>query len=361
VAIAVVIAVVALEWSRAGIVLGLLGALAGMVAVLAALKIGLFTGALAFGLRVHSFVVGVGPRVAEWRPGRTVVVLRAFPILSSVEVGPGRLPARPRYVAAALTSALFGAGVVALGPVMGSWGFALGGLGALVKSLLPANKNESATTGWLLFHKPDPARAAQLATAPGVLDVFDLVEAGKLDEAERLVGQLNAQHPDLRTVRASRVLVLEARGRYAEALTVAIGMSSVAEQRQDAAAALAAVAGLTGAAVEAGQLEAAAGLPVAARALNEAVQLGKPSYMLDGVRALLALLAGDPQLAVQLARIACDNNESSLGRADDLATLARAYMAAGDNCAARRALAKAERLVPWWPRVTTTRSRLDIA
>jgi hypothetical protein len=151
--------------------------------------------------------------------------------------------------------------------------------------------------------------------------VFDLVQAGELDAAERLVSQLSVAHPGMRAVRASRVLVLEARGRYSEALTLAIGMSSDASH-QDAAAALATVAGLTGAAVEAGQLDACDGLPVAARALNEA---------------------------------------GSLGRADHLATLARAYMAAGDNSAARRTLAKAERLVPWWPRVALTRRRLDLA
>lgn len=171
--------------------------------------------------------------------------------------------------------------------------------------------------------------------------------------------QLTVADPAARAVRASRLLVLEARGRYAEALTLAIGMSEA--DGQDAAAVMAAVAGLTGAAVEAGQLDAHDGLPVAARALNEAVELGKPSYMLDGVRALIALLAGDPQLAVRLARTACRNNDGSLHRADDLATLARAYMAAGDNSKARKTLAKAERLVPWWPRVAVTRSRLDLA
>jgi hypothetical protein len=295
------------------------------------------------------------------------VVLRAFPVLTSVEVGPGRLPARPRFVAAALVSTLFGVAAVVAFAVTASGAFglglALGGAGALITSLLPGNQNGCASTGWLLFRRPDPARTAQLAVAPGVLDVFDLVQAGELDAAERLVGRLNAEHPRLRTVRASRVLVLEARGRYSEALTLAIGMtaSDDGQQPHDAAAAMAAVAGLTGAAVEAGQLEASAGLPVAARALNEAVELGKPSYMMDGVRALLALLAGDPQLAVRLARLACENNDSSLSRADDLATLARAYMATGDNSAARRTLAKAERLVPWWPRVALTRRRLDLA
>jgi hypothetical protein len=343
-AIAVATAIVAVEWSPAGIAFGLLGALAGMIGTLTALKLGLVVGALTTGVRVHNVVIGVGPRLMELRTRRGVVVIRALPILMSVEVGPGKLPARPRLVGAAVVSVLFGVTtVVALG--LAGLAMALGGAAALVKSLVPGNKGESASTGWLLFHKPDPARAAQLEIAPGVLDVLDMVRAGELDQAERLVGQLNAQHPTLRTVRATRVLLLEARGRYAEALTLAIVMTADEQQQpHDAAAAMAAVAGLTGAAVEAGQLDASAGLPVAARALNEAVQMGKPSYMLDGVRALIALLAGDPQLAVQLGRIACQHNDDSLGRADDLATLARAYMAAGDNCAARKTLAKAERL-----------------
>jgi len=296
----------------------------------------------------------VGPRVAQWRK----LVLRAFPVLISVEVGPGRFPARPRFMGTAMVSALFGLVTVAAAVLTANYAFALGGAGALVKSMLPAKDGAGTSTGWLLFRKP---RTAQLEVAPGVLDVFDLVQAGRLDEAECLVSRLNAEHPSLRAVRASRVLVLEARGRYSEALTLAIGMSSTDTEQQDLAAALAAVAGLTGAAVEAGQLAASAGLPVAARALNEAVELGKPSYMMDGVRALLALLAGDPQLAVRFARLACATNDDSLGRADDLATLARAYMAAGDNSAARRAIAQAERLVPWWPRVALTRRRLDLA
>jgi hypothetical protein len=366
-ALAVVTAIVAIEWSRAGIVFGLLGALTGMFVTLTALKAGILAGALALGVRVHTVVVGIGPRITEWRFRHSVVVIRAVPLLTSVEVGPNRLPVRPRFLGTALISALFGAAAVVLFAVTASeafgLGLALGAAGALIKSLLPTKADGSTSTGWLLFRKPDPERAAQLKAAPGVLDVFDLVQAGELDAAERLVGRLTAEHPRLRTVRASRVLVLEARGRYSEALTLAIGMMSSDEEQQphDAAAAMAAVAGLTGAAVEAGQLEASAGLPVAARALNEAVELGKPSYMMDGVRALLALLAGDPQLAVRLARLACENNDGSLGRADDLATLARAYMAAGDNSAARRTLAKAERLMPWWPRVALTRRRLDLA
>lgn len=228
-------------------------------------------------------------------------------------------------------------------------GLALGLAAVLIKSMVP----DRLSTGRLLSWWP----RAELT--PGVLQVVDLVRAGQLDAAERLVGQLTVANPTM-PVRASRVLVLEARGRYAEALMLAIGMSSDVEDK-DAAAAMATVAVLTGAAVEAGQLAAHDGLPVAARALNEAIELGKPSYMMNGVRAVIALLAGEPQFAVHLAQLACKNNRGSLGRADDLATLARAYMAAGDNLAARRTLAKAEQLVPWWPRVALTRSRLDLA
>ncbi|TCO57263.1 hypothetical protein EV192_106740 [Actinocrispum wychmicini] len=306
-----------------------LSALIGLVATLVVLKVGVVVGALALRVPVHKIVVGIGPRLFELRK----LVVRVLPVTLNIEV----LPTRPRYVGAAITSALFGLAAVAV-MATSSQAMAVGGAAALVQALVR-------------FPRP---RAAQ----PGALAVFDLVQAGKLDEAERLVGRLNGENPRLRTLRAARVLVLEARGRYSEALTLAIGMS---DDEDDAATTMAAVAGLTGAAVEAGQLEASQGLPVAARALNEAIELGKPSHMMDGVRALLALLAGDPQLAVRLARLACQNNDDSLGRADDLATLARAYMAAGDNSAARRALAQAERLVPWWPRVALTRRRLDLA
>ncbi|ONI85237.1 hypothetical protein ALI144C_13040 [Actinosynnema sp. ALI-1.44] len=319
---AILVAVAAIEQSIAGV----LFALVGMVVTAAVGQLGLLVGT-----RAHSVVAGVGPRLAEWRSARRTVVLRAFPLPISVEVG-------TRKKRAVMVSVGAVAVTVALFALLTDYVFALGGLAALVSAALVERRE---------------------VDTPCVSQVVELVQAGELDAAERLVSQLTVANPTARTIRASRVLVLEARGRYGEALALAIGMSEA--EGQDAAAAMAAVAGLTGAAIEAGQLDAHQGLPVAARALNEAVELGKPSYMLDGVRALIALLAGDPQLAVRLARTACRNNDGSLGRADDLATLARAYMAAGDNSKARATLAKAERLVPWWPRVALTRSRLDLA
>ncbi|MCE7007954.1 hypothetical protein LWC34_34805 [Kibdelosporangium philippinense] len=301
------------------------GSIAGLLFALAGMVVTAIVGNFVLGIRAHSVVIGLGPRVAEWRTIRRTVVVRAFPLFISVE-------ARRRTIGIAA-----GAVIAALS-VLVSYEAALGGAAAVLSMALVRRRQEE---------------------TPGVLQVVELVQAGELDAAERLVHQLTVANPQARRVRASRVLVLEARGRYAEALALAIGMSEA--DGQEAAAALATVAGLTGAAIEAGQLDAQQGLPVAARAVNEAVELGKPSYMLDGVRALIALLAGDPQLAVRLARASCKNNDGSLGRADDLATLARAYMAAGDNSKARETLAKAERLVPWWPRVALTRSRLDLA
>jgi ATP/maltotriose-dependent transcriptional regulator MalT len=113
--------------------------------------------------------------------------------------------------------------------------------------------------------------------------------------------------------------------------------------------------------VEAGGLPPEIGLSTAATALEMAETLGYPAYKLTGTKALHTLLTGDPTQATSLARQALETNDDRVGRADDLATLARAHMAAGDNKAARAALGEAEKTVPWWPRVAATRARLDIS
>ena len=112
--------------------------------------------------------------------------------------------------------------------------------------------------------------------------------------------------------------------------------------------------------VEAGQLDRETGLSTAALALENAETLGYHAIKLLGVRAQLALLGGDAATAVTLARQAAEATDEPLVRANDLATLTAAHMAAGDNAAARDSLAKAEALVPWLPRVTALRRRLSI-
>ncbi|MFC7617096.1 hypothetical protein ACFQV2_30400 [Actinokineospora soli] len=128
----------------------------------------------------------------------------------------------------------------------------------------------------------------------------------------------------------------------------------------EAAPFFAALAGLACETVEAGQLDPAIGLPTAVTAMESAEALGYPSYKLTGTKALHALLTGEVERAIGLARRAVETNDDRIGRADDLATLARAHMADHDNRSARAAIAEAEKAVPWWPRVKATRARLDV-
>ncbi|MCC5698261.1 hypothetical protein LH612_34520, partial [Klebsiella pneumoniae] len=59
--------------------------------------------------------------------------------------------------------------------------------------------------------------------------------------------------------------------------------------------------------------------------------------------------------------VGAEHSPSPLSRADDYATLAQAHMARRDNAAARRALAAAEELAAWWPRVARVRQRLHVS
>ncbi|HEU5110054.1 MAG TPA: hypothetical protein VFT95_16045, partial [Micromonosporaceae bacterium] len=184
---------------------------------------------------------------------------------------------------------------------------------------------------------------------------------GDLATAERMALRLAKSYPDLRTALAARIVVLEAQGRYAEAMVLAVKLASELDQEPDEAArSFAALAGLACTTVEAGQLDSELGLSTATTALDNAETLGYPSHKLNGSRALLALLRGNLDRAISLARRAAGTGDDVLCRADDLATLARAHMAAGDNRTARAIIGEAEKLVPWWPRVAKTRSRLEV-
>lgn len=367
VAVVAAVCLVLLERSVTGALLGLIGVALGTLGALAALQVGLLVGALATRVRIHRVVLGAGRRVREWRSPRHVVVLRAVPIALQVAIGPGRAPVRLRMWLTALVSVLITAaataalGLLVDGPI--ARGAAIAGVAVLLHALAPRSDASSTSTGWLLLRLPrlSPRRVAELEVAPVVDQALAEVNAGELDAAAATAGRLADAHPDLRATRAVLVTVLEARGRYAEAVAQALGMVGLPDQNErDLSLALAGLAGLAAAAAEAGQVEEDAGLGAARRAVTDAEQLGFPPYKLAGTRALIALLDGDAEQAVRLARLAVASTDHGLARADDLATLARAHMATGDNHAARGALAEAEELAPWWPRVAGTRSRLDV-
>lgn len=370
-AVATGVVVAVLERSAGQVAWGLAGAVVGHLVGLLALQLGLLLGAIALRARVHRVVIGVGTRLKDWTTPRRVVVLRAVPLFLSVSVGPGIAPARRRMWGAALCSMV--AGVIAAVSVVvgafaassGFWtGLAVGCAITVGHAFVPRKTATSTSTGWLVFTLPRLAgvRAQQLDAAPLVGQTVDAAQEGRLDLAAELAARLRDEYPTLRTATAARVLVLQAQGRYAEAMMVAMTIVEDREQTPaEAAVAFAALGGLACATVEAGQLDAEIGLSTAAQAIENAVTLGYPEHKLNGSRALHELLSGNTSRAISLARLAAESGDDRLGRADDLATLARAHMTAGDNRAARTALAEAEKLVPWWPRVATLRSRLDIA
>ncbi|KAA2259523.1 hypothetical protein F0L68_21600 [Solihabitans fulvus] len=366
--IAVLAVIVPLSWDKDGVFVALLGDLSGFLLALAAMQLGILLGALAFGVRVHYVMVGVGAKVREWSSPRRRVVLRAIPLLFHVGIGPQRAPARRRMWLASIGSATVGliaVGLCWLGAGATYWmGAAVSATATLAHSLLPRRTAGSTSVGWYLFRLPGLTGrpAAELDAAPLVAQTVDAMEAGNLDAAERSARQLADLHPQLNSATAARAALLNARGRYGEGLLLISGLMRLPDQQpREMAMVLAGMAGLAAAAVEAGQLEPDVGLPAAHRAADGAAELGCPKYRLTGTLGLLALLEGEPHKAISLATQGAELSDYALTRADDLATVARAHMAAGNNAAAREALAEAETLAAWWPRVAETRARLDIS
>jgi hypothetical protein len=366
--IATVAVVVVVEGSVSGVVVGLLGALAGGLAAVVVSQFGLLASVVVARVSVARIVVGVGPRVADWSTPQRVVALRAVPVILSVSVRATRSPVRLRIWVSALCALTFevALAVTALLTASGPFthGFAVAAAASLVLSLVPKSTATTTSAGWLLFRLPwagdDLAR--QMEAAPVISRAVAAAQAGDLVTAERMAIRLREVYPDVRSALAARVSVLEAQGRYAEAmiLTVKLTADATTDPRQ-AACSFAALAGLACATVEAGQLDAELGLSTASRAIENAAALGYPNHRLNGPRAMVALLRDNPQEAIVLARLAAASGDDLLTRADDLATLARAHMAAGDNRAARQAITEAEKLAKWWPRVATTRTRLEVA
>lgn len=380
----------------AGVAGAFTGLVLGVLSGTMLLQLALLVAAVACGVRVHRIVLGMGPRLAERSTARRTIVLRAVPIMLGVAIGPGRAPVRKRMFAAGLVTAALS---ILAGGCFCWWalpsgnavgvGAAAAVAGSLLLSLRPRRGMTSTSTGWLIFDVPrlTGLRAQELDAAPLVNEVMDAVNAGDVTAADAIADALAAEYPDLRAAVFARVSVLEARGQYATALPLVLGLLSdpadapvpadapngggrwaahgaehgAEHDQRDAALLLAGLAGLASAAVEAGQLDADLGLPIAQRAVADVASLGYPAHKLDGTRAVLELLTGSPRRAAELAAAAAATGDHLLTRADDLATLARARMAMGDNRSARSALAEAERIAAWWPRVAATRATLNLA
>lgn len=362
------IAVAVMTRSLSGVVVGLFGAVVGGLSAVAASQFGLLASVLVARVSVHRLVVGIGPRVADWSTPRRIIALRAIPVMLSVAVRATRSPVRVRIWTSALCALTFEvalmvvAVVFAAGPFM--YGFATATIASLVLSLIPKQTATTTSTGWLLFRLlwagDDLSR--QMEAAPAIGEAVAAAQAGDLLTAERMAAHLRESYPDLRSALAARISVLEAQGRYSEAMILAVKLTSDEKlDSREAASSFAALASLACATVEAGQLESELGLSTASQAMANAAALGYPNYKLNGTRAMVELLRGNLKEAITLARLAAGAGDDLLARADDLATLARAHMAAGDNRTARQVLGEAEKLAKWWPRVAGTRNRLEVA
>ena len=336
--------------TRSDVVIGLFGALVGGLAAVVASQLGLLVSVLVPGVSLRKLVIGTGPRVADRSTPDRIVTVRAVPVILSVSV---RAVTVGRIRVVALCGLVFEAvpavGVVAGGPFMR--GFAVAAVAVLAVSLVPRRTATTTSTGWLLFRLSGVGQAATLVDR-----ALRAAQAGDLVTAEQVAAQLLLRYPSVPSALTARIAVLAAQGRYSEAVVLAVRLTSEPDP-----GAFAVLAGLACATVESGQLDSETGLATACLAIDNAAALGCPRHRLNGARAMVALLRGNLKEAISLARLAASATDDVLCRADDLATLARAHMAAGDNRAARQVLTEAEKLAWWWPRVATTRTRLEVA
>lgn len=371
-----VLAIIAFELSSTalpaallGILVGLLGAALGLIAMQLVLQLGMLTGGLLTGATITRVIIGFGPKIRAWTSARRTVVFRAIPLVLAVSVAGGREPVRLRMWGTGLWAALLGVAgagscwLLLADEALGR-GLAVGATATLLTALVPRRNSKLTSIGWLLVGLPrlGTAEVAELAASVLAGRVTEALNAGDLDAAAAAVAEMNERHGASWATTACQISVWEAQGRYREAVGAAMRISSdETTEHRKLAAALAGLAGLVAAAVEAGQLPAEAALPAGRHALEQAERLGFPDYKLHSTKAAYSLLAGETGEAIALAQLADDFSHGPLARADLFATLAAARMAAGDNRSAREELAKAEEYAAWWPRVVALRARLDIA
>ncbi|PSL58371.1 hypothetical protein B0I31_101589 [Saccharothrix carnea] len=350
------------------------GAAVGAWALHAVLQLGLLVGALVFRVRVSLVEIGVGGEIRTWTRPQQRVVWRTIPLLMSVGLTSIKAPVRRRLWFTGLTAAVLSTAVVVvvwLGALVWSdadqpflRGFAVAATAVLVNGLWPRRGAGTTSPGWFLFGLPRASArtTAEYEATPLLNEVTDALAVGDLDRAEAIADELVERHPTLLVAIGARTAVLTLRAQYGEALHLIsrlVGRSDL--EPRDMAFVLAAMASSTANAVEGGQLPAEVGVPAARRAADGAMSLGYPRYRCTGTLAQLALIEEDHAAALTLATQAKATSETGLARADALATIARAQMAAGDNAAARATLVEAQQLAGWMPRVAETTARLNIS
>jgi hypothetical protein len=361
----VVVVAATLAWAPG--IGSLVGAFVGLLLVLAAFQVGLLLGAILFGLRVTHVIIGIGGELGQWTTTKRRIVLRNIPILATIGIAGERSPVRRRTVAAGASAAVVGVATAAA-----TWlttttdfgkGLALAATATAIHELIPIRKAGGTTMGWFVFGLPKlkGRELAEMESTPRITKAKDAYHAGDLTTAEQIADELETEHPELLTVIGLRITTLAARARYAEALKLATSLTTRQDLSQrEIAYIMATTAGLTALATEADQLPKELGIPTAKRTISGAIEIGYPKYRATGTLALIALLDGDADTAIQLGNQATESSEHVVGRADGLTTVAKAHMVAGNNAKARELVENAHELAGWHPRVAATRARLSI-
>ncbi len=367
-ALAALVVAGAIAWDPSAWYLGVAGAFAGLLVELTVVQAGLALGAVLFGLRITHVMIGLGSELKSWTTDQRRIVLRSIPVLASLSFTGLKPGVRRRTVLAGVTgivvTALFVAATWLLTGTAFGKGMALASTVLLLLQLWPVEKPGHTSLGWFVFLLPKISGRPldEMEARPLVLAGMDAYHRGDIETAERIHDELAAGYPDLLTVIGLKVVTACAREKYLDALQTVVGLSGRKDlSRRELAFVMATVAGVAAQAVESGQFPREIGLETAKNMLGNAYEAGYPKHRANGTLALIALIEGQNAEARKLAAWAAENSEQALGRADDLITIARAWMADGDNAKARELVAEAHRLAGWYPRVAATRARLDIS
>lgn len=367
-AAAALVVAAAIAWDPAHAHFGLLGALVGLLVELTVVQAGLALGAVLFGLRIHHVTVGIGGELKSWTTAHRRIVLRNIPVLMSLSFSGFKPGVRRRTVLAGATSIVVTAAFVAVawllaGPAFWT-GLALAASACFLVQLVPIQKPTNTSLGWFVFSLPrlTGRPLGEMEARPRVSAGMDAYYSGDIETAERIYAELAVSHADLLTVVGLKVVTECAREKYLAALQTVVGLSGRKDlTHRELAFVMATTAGVAAQAVESGQFPRDIGLQTAKSMLENAYQAGYPKHRANGTLALIALIEGSNAEARKLATWAAENSEQALGRADDLITVARAWMADGDNAKARELVAEAHELAGWYPRVAATRARLNVS
>jgi len=317
--------------------------------------------AVALRARTVSLIIGVGPRLDARVVGNRVQVIRALPLGVSARFVPGgahfgrdfriisatgllctaglgaiaalTLPGYAGAVAGAMTAAVLVLNLAARDPESGRY--------IVARVLLPPSPHNDPALG-----KPDRGVAAQARMH---------LQFGDFAEAEAVLATLRSDPGAACSAALVTAELFAARGDYDSAARVRFPQPDPDEvpalARARRASDSARIAKLLLLAAEQDPSLAATAVPLAERHLRsfETVPVDHTA------RALYALLSGDVTTAQRENRICAARAYMPLGIADALCSRARLETLRGRPARAARALDRAARFAPWYPRIAVVR------